>query len=154
MSILNQKTIKKPIHVNGVGLHTGLEVKMKILPSEPNTGIVFKRVDLKENNIVKQVVVVSNDIATTEEKGIEFLNNLYRKTENWKQTSYNSNIRKNFAGVGYTYDEDKDAFIALKPFPSWTLNETTCSWEAPVAYPDDGNYYKWNEETTNWVEIA
>jgi len=109
---------------------------------------------LDENNIVKQVVVVSNDIATTEEKGIEFLNNLYRKTGNWKQTSYNNNIRKNFAGIGYTYDEERDAFIQPKPFSSWIFNEETCRWGAPVAYPDDGKHYTWNEETTSWEETA
>ena len=75
----------------------------------------------------------------------------------WIQTSYNNNIRKNFAGIGYTYDEDRDAFIPPKPFNSWTLNETTCLWEAPVAKPeltqeqiDNNNYYTWNEENQTW----
>jgi hypothetical protein len=101
-------------------------------------------------NIVKQVEVVSNDIATTEQSGIDFLNNLYGTRDVWKQTSYNATIRKNFAGIGYKYDQTKDAFIAPKPYPSWTLNETTCQWEAPVVKPDDGQNYDWNETTQQW----
>ena len=61
-------------------------------------------------------------------------------------------LRKNYAGIGFTYDEDKDAFIPPKDYPSWTLNETTCLWDAPVAMPDDGKYYIWNEDNTNWEE--
>ena len=101
-------------------------------------------------NIIETVHVVSNDIATTEQAGVDFLNNLYGTRDVWKQTSYNGNIRKNFAGVGYTYDQSRDAFIAPKPFNSWILNETTCQWEAPVALPDTENRYNWNEETTTW----
>ena len=101
-------------------------------------------------NIIETVHVVSNDIATTEQAGVDFLNNLYGTRDVWKQTSYNGNIRKNFAGVGYTYDQSRDAFIAPKPFNSWILNETTCQWEAPVALPDTENRYNWNEETTSW----
>ena len=111
-------------------------------------------------NIVLTVEVVSNDIATTEQAGIDFLNNLYNTRDVWKQTSYNNNIRKNFAGIGYSYKQDLDAFIAPRPYNSWTLNESTCNWEAPVAYPTDGKVYKWNEtnyqadNTTGWVEIV
>jgi hypothetical protein len=104
-------------------------------------------------NTVERVEVVSNDIATTEQAGVDFLNNLYNTRDVWKQTSYNGNIRKNFAGIGYTYNQEKDAFIPPKPFNSWTLNETTCLWEAPVAYPDDNNIYTWNETNKTW-EIA
>lgn len=68
-----------------------------------------------------------------------------------RRTSYNDNYRKNFAGIGYTYDAARDAFIAPKPFPSWTLNESTCRWEAPVAYPTDGKFYVWNEDDQEWV---
>ena len=71
----------------------------------------------------------------------------------WVQTSYNASIRKNYAGKGYTYDSSKDAFIAPKPYASWTLNNTTCKWEAPVAFPTDGKIYEWDEDTTNWTEI-
>jgi hypothetical protein len=101
-------------------------------------------------NIVEQVIVVSNDIATTEQAGSDFINKLYNTRDVWKQTSYNNNIRKNFAGVGYSYDQTKDAFIAPKPFNSWILNEDTCQWEAPVAMPIDDNKYTWNESTTTW----
>ena len=102
-------------------------------------------------NIVEKVEVVSNDIVTTEQAGVDFLKNLYNnKHLPIIQTSYNGNIRKNYAGVGYTYDQTRDAFIAPKPFNSWILNETTCQWEAPVAYPDDGEKYVWNESTTTW----
>ena len=105
---------------------------------------------LGPGNIVLTVHVVSNDIATTERAGEEFLQNLYGSRDVWKQTSYNNNIRKNFAGVGFQYDQTRDAFIAPKPYNSWILNEDTCRWEAPVAYPDDGQKYSWNEETTTW----
>jgi hypothetical protein len=100
---------------------------------------------LGTGNIVEQVIVVSNDIATTEQAGADFLNNLYKTRDVWKQTSYNNNIRKNFAGIGFQYDQQKDAFIAPKPFNSWILNEDTCQWEAPVDYPNDGQKYIWNE---------
>ena len=92
--------------------------------------------------------------------GIDFLNNLHKTNDVWKQTSYNTQggvhkldgtpFRKNYAGIGFTYDEDRDAFIPPQPFNSWTLNEDTCLWEAPSAKPDDGKEYLWNEETTSW----
>jgi len=95
---------------------------------------------LGPGNIVQQVLVVDNSIATTEQAGIDFL----RKTFNDNhlpviQTSYNNNIRKNYAGIGFQYDQQRDAFIAPKPFNSWILNENTCRWEAPVAKPDENN---------------
>ena len=115
---------------------------------------------LGTGNIVTTVHVVSNDVATTEQAGVDFLNNLYKTRDVWKQTSYNTKggvhllggtpFRKNYAGVGYTYNQTKDAFIPPKPFDSWTLNENTCLWEAPVAYPDDDNRYIWNETTQTW----
>ena len=114
---------------------------------------------LDENNIVTQVIVVSNeDIKDSignenEEVGIAFCKNLLGRDTIWKQTSYNNSIRKNYAGIGFTYDATRDAFIAPKPFNSWILNETTCLWEAPYAYRNDGNVYAWDEETTSWVPI-
>ena len=105
---------------------------------------------LKVGNIVEKVVVVSNDVATTEQAGVDFLNNLYKSRDVWKQTSYNNIIRKNYAGKGYTYDQTRDAFIPPKPFNSWVLNETTCLWDAPVVKPDDGQDYNWNETIQNW----
>ena len=108
---------------------------------------------LGTGNIIEQVIVVSNDIATTEQAGIDFINKLYNTRDVWKQTSYNRNFRKNYAGIGYTYDENRDAFIPKKPFNSWILNESTCLWNAPVAYPQDGKRYTWNEEILNWELI-
>ena len=109
---------------------------------------------LGKGNKILTVEEVSNDIATTEQNGIDFLNNLYGSRDVWKQTFINGSQRKNYAGVGYTYDESRDAFIPKQPFNSWTLNEDTCQWEAPVAYPDDGKRYNWNEEITNWEEVV
>ena len=102
-------------------------------------------------NKVLTVEVVSNDIATTEQAGVDFLNNLYGTRDIWKQTSYNGNIRKNFAGIGYTYDQTRDAFIAPKPYNSWVLDEKTCIWKAPKDYPDDEKRYYWDESKKDWV---
>lgn len=111
---------------------------------------------LDENNIVLEVNVVSNDVLDSsreEESGIEFLTEWSGGYINWKQTSYNGNIRKNYAGIGYTYDEARDAFIPPKPFDSWILNEETCLWEAPSPMPNDGKIYDWDESTQSWVEV-
>ena len=114
---------------------------------------------LNSENIVEQVISINNAVITDangveqEQLGIDFINKLYNTNDVWKQTSYNNNIRKNYAGIGYTYDKNRDAFIAPKPFNSWILNESTCLWEAPVVYPTDGNRYKWNEEILNWELI-
>ena len=115
---------------------------------------------LGTGNIIETIQIVSNDIATTEQAGIDFLNNLYGSRDVWKQTSYNTvggqhlldgtPLRKNYASIGFTYNQTLDAFIPPKPFDSWTLNETTCLWEAPTAYPTDGKDYTWNETTTSW----
>jgi hypothetical protein len=111
-----------------------------------------------ENNIVTQVIVVANEEILdgngqeSEQKGIDFCSNLLGGT--WKQTSYNAKIRKNYAGIGYTYDEDRDAFIPPKPFESWVLNEDTYNWECPIPYPNDEKMYKWNESITNWEEVT
>lgn len=113
---------------------------------------------LNEDNIVTQVIVVANqdtadkDGVENEAIGIAFCNNLLGG--NWKQTSYNGRIRKNYAGIGYKYDATLDAFIPPQPFESWTLNEETAQWEAPTPYPDDGKRYSWDEATTSWVEIV
>lgn len=111
---------------------------------------------LDENNIVTQVVVVDNkDTADAfgvekEHIGAAHLEKILGGV--WKQTSYNGNMRKNYAGIGYTYRADIDAFVPPKPFASWLLN-ANAQWEAPVAMPQDGKMYSWNEATTNWVEI-
>jgi hypothetical protein len=104
-----------------------------------------------EDNIVTQVLVVPDN---AEDRGQDYLANDLGLGGTWVQTSYNNRIRKNYAGVGFTYDSTRDAFIAPKPFDSWLLDEDTCRWEAPVAYPTDGVMYKWNEETKDWQAIV
>jgi hypothetical protein len=110
------------------------------------------------NGKVIEVTKVNNEVILdangneSEMNGIDFLTKLTGYPV-WKQTSYNNNFRKNFAGIGYTYDEDRDAFIPKKPFNSWILNETTCLWEAPVAKPNDDGIYTWNETIQNWEQI-
>jgi hypothetical protein len=112
---------------------------------------------LDENNVVLQVIVVHNNELMdngqeSEAKGIAFCQSLFGG--NWKQTSYNGTIRKNYAGIGCVYDAQRDAFIAPKPYASWVLNESTCRWQAPISYPTDGKNYSWNEEQQNWIEIT
>jgi len=119
----------------------------------------FAQVD--ENNLVTQVIVIDQDMIDTGNWG---------NPSSWIQTSYNTRggvhyapnshtpddgvaLRKNYAGIGYTYDETRDAFIPPKPYPSWVLVEATCQWEAPIAYPDDGKKYMWDEDVINWVEV-
>jgi hypothetical protein len=105
---------------------------------------------LNSDNVVLQVLAIHNNDAPDEATGIAFLNNLFGNAT-WVQTSYNNNIRKNYAGVGYTYDSSRDAFIPPQPYPSWVLNESTCLWGAPVPMPTDG-LYGWDESTTSWVK--
>jgi hypothetical protein len=140
------------------------------------------------NNIVEKVISIDNKVikdsngVEQEQLGVDFINNLYKTNDNWKQTSYNTRgnkhylssnfalsntqekaFRKNYAGIGYTYDEIRNAFIPLKFYNSWILNEDTCLWEAPIPYPitntknefyGDGSpkndLYTWNEETLSW----
>jgi hypothetical protein len=104
--------------------------------------------EIDENNIVTRVLVGNN---SEPDEGEAFMNSL---GGTWVKTSYNGTIRKNYAGIGYSYDSSRDAFIAPKPFDSWELDEDTCRWEAPVAYPTDGKIYTWNEDITNWEEVA
>jgi len=112
---------------------------------------------LNAENLVTQVIVVANqdtadqDGVENEAIGIEFCTNLLGGK--WVQTSYNGNIRKNYAGVGYKYDATLDAFVPPQPFASWTLNNETAQWEAPTPYPQDDKRYTWNEATTSWVEV-
>lgn len=116
--------------------------------------------EINSDNIVQRVLVIDQETVNTGAWG---------SPDNWIQTSYNTRggvhygpnsntpddgvaLRKNYAGVGYTYDKTRDAFIAPKPYPSWTLVEASCQWEAPVACPDDGKRYLWDEDITNWKE--
>jgi hypothetical protein len=111
---------------------------------------------LGTGNIIEKVISINNTVITDsngveqEQLGVDFINKLYNTRDVWKQTSYNNNFRKNYAGIGYQYDQTRDAFIAPKPFNSWILNEDTCNWNAPVAMPIDDNKYKWNEQTLSW----
>ena len=120
----------------------------------------FAKID--KDGIVQKVIVIEQDILDSGNWG---------DPNNWIQTSYNTRggihyapnsndpdggvaLRKNYAGIGDKYDEERDAFIAPQPYASWTLDEATCLWEAPVAYPNDGKDYEWNEETTSWDEVT
>jgi hypothetical protein len=115
---------------------------------------------LGTGNIVEQVISINNSVITDsngieqEQLGVDFINKLYNTRDVWKQTSYNNNIRKNYAGIGYQYDQTRDAFIAPKTFNSWVLNEDTCHWESPVIMPTtellENEYYSWNESIINW----
>lgn len=112
---------------------------------------------LDENNNVLAINVVNNNVITvdgveSEQAGIDFLTQLYGHNL-WKQTSYNGSIRKNYAGIGYIYDPNRDAFIAPKPFESWSLNEETCQWQAPVPMPVNDKGYYWDEPTLSWIEL-
>jgi len=112
----------------------------------------FAKID--HNNIVVEVIVAEQDFIDS---------GLVGDSSSWIQTSYNTKggihafggtpLRKNYAGIGFTYDAERDAFIPPKPYDSWNLNESTCLWEAPVAYPQDGEIYLWNEETQSWKII-
>ena len=114
--------------------------------------------ELGEDNIVLRVIVVSNDDCKdsegteSEAVGAEFCRSLLGGT--WKQTSYNGNMRARYAGTGYTYRSDLDAYIAPKPYPSWLLNEETTEWEAPVTKPTGNAMYTWNEQTQSWDEVT
>ena len=113
----------------------------------------FAQID--ENNIVTQVLVIEQDVVDT---------GLFGNPSSWIQTSYNTSggvhklggtpLRKNYAGIGYTYDRTRDAFIPPQPYTSWTLDDTTCLWQAPVAHPTDDKRYEWNEATVSWQEVA
>ena len=113
---------------------------------------------LDENKIVIRVIVVHNnelidgDGNENEFRGVQFCRSLYGDDNVWVQTSYNGNFRKNYAGAGFVYDEQRDAFIPQKPFNSWILNEDTCRWMPPVPHPNDGNFYDWDESTYSWKQ--
>ena len=117
---------------------------------------------LDDNNVVLAVHVVNNDVITvdgaeSEQAGIDFLTGLHGH-DKWKQTSYNGTICKNYAGIGFTYDAGRDAFISPKPYSSWILNETTCQWEPPVPRPEfdpeNPKSYAWFEPNQQWIEIT
>ena len=114
---------------------------------------------LDENNLVTQVIVVANDEllldgVENETKGIMFCKSLLGDDTRWVQTSYNATIRKNYAGIGYTYDPVADHFFAPQPYPSWNL-DSDAKWQAPVQYPvEEGKFFTWDEPTLSWVEVV
>ena len=113
--------------------------------------------ELDANNIVLRVIVVHNNELMdngqeSEAKGIAFCQSLFGGT--WKQTSYNGNIRKNYAGIGFSYDAGRDAFIPPQPLPSWVLDDATCQWKPPIPEPQDGKVYRWDESTISWIEVT
>ena len=112
---------------------------------------------LNDSNIVIDMAGVDNAVMDnlpfpeSEPLGIAFLTEWSGGYTNWKQTSYNKSFRKNYAGIGFSYDQNLDAFIPEKPYPSWLLNINTCQWQAPVPYPNDQKPYIWDEATQSWV---
>jgi len=112
--------------------------------------------ELDIDNTVIRVIVIDNDNILNaagkevEDKGIDYCKELFGEDTKWKQCSFSSSFRKNFPSSIFSYDEDRDAFLPPRPFDSYTLNEVTCQWEAPEPYPEDGNYYVWDEENLTW----
>ena len=107
--------------------------------------------EIDNDNKVVRVLVVPDE---QEHRGQDFLANDLGLGGRWVRTSYNANIRKNYAGIGFDYDQSRDAFIAPKPFDSWLLDEETCQWKAPIEYPTDGLMYQWNEDKKDWEAIV
>ena len=119
----------------------------------------FAKINVNTNQVVHISVVdnwniVDGEGNEVESIGIAYLESVHGSDSNfiWRQTSYNNNMRKNYAGIGMTWDAGRNAFIPPKPFNSWTLNEDTCRWDPPTPMPTDGKMYSWNEETLSWVE--
>jgi hypothetical protein len=115
--------------------------------------------ELDQNNIVLRVIVVGNadtsvDGHEVEAKGIAFCQSLFGPNTRWAQTSYNGKTRKRYAGVGYSFDEQRNAFIQPQPYPSWALDAETCDWVAPIPMPNDGDWYMWDEPNQSWVKVT
>jgi hypothetical protein len=133
-------------------VHTHLLEPEQLL-SIKKTMAHFAKID--DNNVVLEILVVHNNELINEhgveleELGVQFLSSIFNHTT-WKQTSYNKTFRKNYAGIGYTYDASRDAFIPPKPYNSWILNADNCQWEPPILHPDDGKIYIWNEDILSW----
>jgi len=114
---------------------------------------------INKNWIVEEVIAVSNNVLLNDQGiecdwlGEQFCQQLYGFHTKWIQTSYNGKKYKNFAGIDYTFDPYRHAFIPPKPFPSWLLNESTCLWNPPISYPNDGKLYVWDEQSLSWVEV-
>jgi hypothetical protein len=114
---------------------------------------------LTDDGIVTSVLVINNSLlldetgVESEARGVEFCRQLYGSDTIWKQTSYNETFRKHFAAIGYVYDDTRDAFIPIQPYPSWILDEITCNWVPPTPYPADGRRYYWDEPSVSWMEV-
>lgn len=112
---------------------------------------------LDKNNLVLEVHAINNSVLdpnNEEVSGVAFLTEWSGGYSNWKRTSYNGNYRKNYAGIGYTFDSVRDAFIPPKPYPSWILNEDTCLWDSPVPRPEGEGLWDWDENSLSWVEVT
>jgi hypothetical protein len=115
--------------------------------------------ELDQSNVVLRVVVVNNSevgdlpFPESEPVGISFCQSLFGAETIWRQTSYNASFRKHYAGIGYTFDAPRDAFIPPQPYPSWAIDEDTCEWAAPVPYPNDGAQYVWDEAAMTWQPV-
>jgi len=105
-------------------------------------------------HVLNNAVITDGEGNEQEQLGVDFLTQLHGGEGWYKQTSYNGNFRKNYAGIGYTYDKSRDAFMPPKPYSSWILNEDTCRWDAPIAMPNDDQRYIWNEETQAWTLLG
>ena len=140
-----------------VTLQTATQVAPASSSSDTRSKPMAHFAKLDQNNVVLRVLVVNNADITDpsgqeqEALGVTFLQGLFGADTHWLQTSYNGKIRKNYAGIGYSYDETRDAFIPPQPYPSWVLNEDSCLWESPVPMPDDGHPYTWDEDAGAWV---
>lgn len=114
---------------------------------------------LDDAGVVLQVVVVHNNELLddagqeNEARGVAFCQSLFGADTRWVQTSYNGTFRKNYAGIGFTFDPQRDAFIPIQPFPSWVLDTASCTWQPPVPYPQDGKQYSWDELTATWIAL-
>ena len=115
-----------------------------------NSGIVENVISINNSVIMEP----ENSFPETEPLGVDFILNILGLDGEWKQTSYNNNFRKHYAGIGYYYDKGLDAFIPPRPYPSWILNTVNCLWQSPIPYPNDGKNYEWDESTISWKEIT
>jgi len=118
--------------------------------------------NIDESGIVLTVISIANSVIgepektfpETEQIGSDFIANTLGLSGEWRQTSYNRSFRKNYAGIGFCFDQTRNAFILPKPYTSWILDESTCLWNSPSPYPNDGHRYEWDEATTSWKEIT
>ena len=145
---LDEKNIvKRVIVVDNINcVDPSIKMSYPVLTQSILKSVSGKIVSMDKAGTVKKENVSWEDEAV----GITYCQKIFGKDTMWKQTSYNGNIRKNYAGIGFTYDKNRDAFIPPQPYKSWILNEIICQWEAPIKFPDDGKMYNWNEDKQIW----